>query len=53
MVNRDEVVAEPEARGANASAAAAVVDAVLAAWQARDVVTWLVSVEARPGGLMF
>ena len=48
MVQRDESVAEPQARGDNA---ASLVDSVSVAWQAREVVIWPTSVVAKPGAV--
>ena len=45
MVQRDESVAEPQARG---DSAASVVDSVSVAWQARAMVTWPTSAAAKP-----
>ena len=46
LVQRDELVAERQARG---DSAASVFDSVWVAWQARDVVTWPSSAAAKPG----
>ena len=46
VVQRDELVAERQARG---DSAASVVGSVWVAWQARDVVTWPSSAAAKPG----
>ena len=51
LVQRDESVAELQARGDSASAAASVVDTMSVAWHARDVVTSPVSVGAKPGAV--
>ena len=48
LVQRDESLAEPQARG---DSAASVVDSVSVAWQARDVVTCPTSAAAKPGGV--
>ena len=48
LVQRDESVAEPQARG---DTAASLVDSVLVAWQAREVVTWPKSAAAKPGAV--
>ena len=56
LVQRNESLAEPQARGDSASAAASVMDTMSVAWQARNVVTWRASAAAKPGavaGLMF
>ena len=48
LVQRDESVAEPQARG---DSAASVVKSVSVAWQAREVVTWPTSAAAKPGAM--
>ena len=48
LVQRDESVAEPQARG---DSAASVVDSVSVAWQAREVVTWPTRAAAKPGAV--
>ena len=48
-MQRGEVLAKPEARGANCGTAASVVDTASVAWEARDVVTWSASATTRPG----
>ena len=48
LVQRDESVAEPHARGDSATS---VVDSVSVAWQAREVVTWPMSAAAKPGAV--
>ena len=48
LVQRDESVAEPQARG---DSAAFVVDIMSVAWRARDVVPWLASVAAKLGAV--
>ena len=52
VVQREELVAEPQARGDSAaSVVAAVVDNVSVAWQSREVVTWPTSAAAKPGAV--
>ena len=48
LVQRDESVAEPQARGYSA---ASVVDSVSVAWQASEVVTWPTTAAAKPGAV--
>ena len=48
LVERDESVAEPQARG---DSAACVVDSVSVGWQAHEVVTWPTSALAKPGAV--
>ena len=48
LVQRDDSVAEPRARG---DSAACVVDSVWVTWQAREVVTWPTSAAAKPGAM--
>ena len=48
LVQRDEWLAEPQARG---DSAASVVDSVSVAWQASEVVTWPTTAAAKPGAV--
>ena len=48
LVQRDESVAEPQARG---DSEASVVDSVLVAWQARELMTWPTSAATKPGSV--
>ena len=48
LVQRDESVAEPRARG---DSAVSVVDSLSVAWHAREVVTWPTSAAAKPGAV--